>query len=173
METLPSALALCAPSGVAGCHRPPGEAGAIPGPCVSKVLPSGLAHHPRGPSQGDKKGRVSSAPEAQHPAHPTPALSGPLGVTLLPSSASRARACLRPGGGACPSPHPGSGGGGGARIKFVWAPRWGTAPWILPVGGLWLRGPGAQQRGWAKRAPGGALEWWHWAGVQGGQAAGH
>ena len=41
------------------------------------------------------------------------------------------------------------------------------------MGGLWLRGPRAQQRGWAQGAPGGALQWGHWAGVQGGQAPGH
>lgn len=94
----------------------------------------GLAHHPRGPSQGDKKGRVSIAPEAQHPAHPTQALSGPLGVTLLPSSASRARACLRPGGGACPSPHPGSGGGGGATNQVCLGPPLGGRT-LDPTGG--------------------------------------
>lgn len=59
------------------------------------------------------------------------------------------------------------------RINFVWAPHWGAIPWILPVRGLWLRGPRAQQRCWAKGAPGGALQRGHWAGVQGGQASGH
>lgn len=59
------------------------------------------------------------------------------------------------------------------RINFVWAPHWGAIPWILPVRGFWLRGPRAQQRCWAKGAPGGALQRGHWAGVQGGQASGH
>lgn len=52
-------------------------------------------------------------------------------------------------------------------------PRWEAAPWLLPMRGFRLRGSRAQQRGWAKRAPGGALHWGHWAGVQGGQAPGY
>lgn len=41
------------------------------------------------------------------------------------------------------------------------------------MGGFRLRGSRAQQRGRAKRAPGGALQGGHWAGVQGGQAPGY
>lgn len=39
-----------------------------------KVLSLGLAHYPRGPSRGGKKGRVSSAPEAPCPPHLQPSL---------------------------------------------------------------------------------------------------
>lgn len=112
--------------------------------------------------------------EVQHPAHPPPALYGPLrGAPLSPAQPPGPWACLRLGGGACPSPHPDSGGGGGATNQVCLDPRWEAVPWLLPMRGFRLRGSRAQQRGWAKRAPGGALQWGHWAGVQGRQAPGY
>ena len=94
---------------------------------MSKVLSLGLAHHPGGPSRGEKKAVLPQRQRHNTLPTPLPALSlGILQVTLLPSSASRARACLGPGGGACPSPHPGSGGGGGATHQVCLGPPVGS-----------------------------------------------
>lgn len=83
----------------------------------------GLVHHPRGPGARKQKRQGVFSARCIKPCPPTPSpISGLFQGTLLPSSASRARACLRPGGGACPSPHPDSGGGGGATHQVCLGP---------------------------------------------------
>lgn len=138
-----------------------------------KVLSLGLAHYREAPAGEEKKAEF---PQRQrHPAHPTSGpLSGHLPGDPPPQLSLQGQGLPEARGRGLPLPPPRQWGGEEEpQIKFVWAPHWGAIPWILPVGGLWLRGPRAQQRGRAKGAPGGALQRGHWAGVQGRQAPGH
>lgn len=121
------------------------EAGTFPGPLV-KFFHWGLTITREAPTGDQKKAEFPH--RQRHNTLPTPPSALSLGifqVTLLPSSASRARAYLRPGGGACPSPHPGSWGGGGATHQVCLGP---------PVGGHILDPTGAGAR--AARAEGSA-----------------
>lgn len=74
---------------------------------MSQVLALGLAHHPGGPSWGEKKGRDSSAPEASDPAHPTPSpLSGHLPVDPPPQLSLQGQGLPRARGRGLPLPPP-------------------------------------------------------------------